>query len=158
MRNTIILVLAFSFLILFYSLFYCQAKFKDVSQGEKYAHLIDQRYITVKELLLNGITTDRNYKEQIDYYDLNEPPGIGGPEVISEGHLMPSTLIQIKKVIECTNCLPSLIELEIEILSEEKYRDHPVRMEEHEYKIEYKNGKAEINSEWLGAVPERMED
>jgi hypothetical protein len=131
---------------------YYQAKYQDVSAHEKYTHLIGTKYKTLHTLLVYGITTDRNYKKKIAYYTITEPPGIAGPEIISRGELVADTLIQVKKALKCINCIPSSIEFEVDILSEEKYRDHPVRIEEPE--IKYKDGKVIFNSELFKKISE----
>ena len=99
---------------------YCcggQVKCRDVGHDEKYTHLIGQKYKSTKELLIYGITADRNYKKQIDYYIITEPPGIAGPEVLSEEHLALGTLIQIQKVLSCAYLFDPSIVLEVIILS-----------------------------------------
>lgn len=84
--------------------------------------------MTIDELLIYGITIDRNYKKQIDYYTVTEKPGFSGPEVVSKDSLGSGTLFQIKRAMNCTNCLDVRTHFEIEILSEEKYQDHTVRI------------------------------
>lgn len=134
MNKTVIYIFLFFLLLLmsFFPYYLCglQVKCKDISHDEQYTHLIGQKDRSVRELLIYGITADRNYKKQIDYYVVTEAPGIGGPEVLSEGHLALGTVIQIKKALHCAYFLDPSIEFQIEILSEEKYHDHPVRIRE----------------------------
>ena len=99
--------------------YYCgtQAKYEEVSQDKKYAYLIGHKYRSVTELLIYGITTDRNYKNKIDYYVIMKAPGIGGPEVLSKGYSKPGMVIQIQKALKCTNCFDTRIKFQVEILS-----------------------------------------
>lgn len=155
MDKTIILVSLFVLFLWAFLTYQCgrQAKYEDISYEEEYSHFIGKKYRTTKNLLVHGITLDKNYKKQIDVFTIDEPPGFSGPEIISKGHLPEGTLIQIRKVVECINCLPKLKELEIDILSEEKYSNHPVRIEEPAFKIE--NKKIIMNPKLFEQVTEK---
>lgn len=65
----------------------------------------------------------------IDFYLVAERPGFDGPEVLSRDLLKPGTLIEIERVLECTNCLASWIRVEIRVLADTGHEEHPVYME-----------------------------
>lgn len=140
------------FVFLFFLMIGCRAKYEDMSHDVKYSHLIGHKYVLTKKLLIYGITLDANYKKQIDIYTIHRPPGIGGPEVLTGNYLLPGTKMEIKKVVKCINCLPPSVKFEIEILFEETFQDHPILLSEPVIQLEYKNGKAGINSDFFDGI------
>ena len=93
-----------SALLLFLFLAGCRQEFDDINSSEKYKHLIDNKYSSIKPLRIHEITMDRNYKKIADHYTLTKPPGIAGPEVISSDNVPIGTNVKIKKVLQCSNC------------------------------------------------------
>lgn len=131
-----------------------QINLEDVSGNEAYSDLIGQEYESVVALLIHGITTDPNYGEEVDLFTVTEKPGIGGPEVLSQELLEIGTVIKIDKALACTNCLGQRIQFEVEILSEEEYRDHPVMIIDRQIMnfVTYSNGRAEVNPDFFVKV------
>lgn len=79
-------------------------EFNDISSTKPYKDLIGKNFKSIKELKLNGVTDDRNYKQTIDRYVLTGPRGMGGPEIIFSTSLKPGITIEVKKALECSNC------------------------------------------------------
>lgn len=132
-----------------------------MSHDKKYVHLIGQKYRSKIDLLVHGIRSEKDYKKKIvDYYKITEKPGIAGRFVLSQDLFKNGMLIKIRKVKHCAYFLDPSIVLEVEILSEEKYHDHPVEIEIGDPKIkiiEDKNGKAELNSALFELVSTKKE-
>ena|SRR3989338_7920920 len=160
-KMLIIWIILGTLLALFLFNYYCcerQVQCEDVSHNERYAHLIGQKYKSIKELSIHGILApeDYNKKEQeIAYYTITEKPGIGGRYVISRNYLKNNTLMQVKKVSHCEYLFDPNIVLEIAISSEEKYSDHSVEIGGPQIEIiKYKNNEANINPELFEPVPD----
>jgi len=113
-------------------------KFTDISSDPKVSHLIGTKYTSTKELFIYGISNDPNYKKIVDNYTVMEPPGIGGPEVISKDVLPIGTSFKIIRVERCNNCFPFKANerLVIELLSSSKFKDHPVTIDSDRIDIE----------------------
>ena len=104
------------------------AKFEDISTDKKYHGLVHNVLKSKKELYIYGITADQNYKKKVDYYVITEPPGIGGPEVLSQASLPKGTIVKIEKIISCTNCLDHRVQLIVSFSNDNKYGDIPVKL------------------------------
>jgi hypothetical protein len=107
----------------------CKSKeFRDVSAEAALSHFIGTTYKTNKELIICGIARDIQYPKVVDYYTIMEPPGIGGPEVISRHVITPGALVKTIRVERCSNCLPFSTELRwiVDVLSDRTFKDHPV--------------------------------
>ena len=83
-------------------------------------------------------------------------PGIGGPEVLSKGYSKPGMVIQIQKALKCTNCFDTRIKFQVEILSEEKYHNQKVVIENVMKNdiVGYENEEVNINPELFESVPD----
>jgi hypothetical protein len=105
-------------------------EYSDISEDKDVASLINSKYKSQKELIIYGITLDRDYKEEIDLYTIMEPPGIAGPEVLFKEILPKYTLIKILKVERCNNCspFPENKRLIVEILSNTKFSNRLVEI------------------------------
>ncbi len=104
------------------------AKYDDVSNSDEFSYLIDQKFMTLDELLIIGVTSDANYEKRIDYYSVIPKPGFDGPEVVTRNVLPAGTLIQIRKVMRCANCMSQKIYFIIESMSDQKYRAAVIRL------------------------------
>lgn len=112
-------------------------EYDDISSEEQSAPFINTKYKSQKELLVYGITLDRNYKQVIDYYTIMEPPGIGGPEVVSKDILPKDTVVKILRVERCNNCFPfpAHKRLVVKILSSSKFSSSLVEIESNRINI-----------------------
>ena len=98
-------------------------QWSDISSEQPISSLMNTLYETKNELLIYGITLDSNYKNTIDYYTVKNPPGISGPEVVSENTLPKGSVVKIIRAERCNNCLPFFPKerLIVEILSSNKF-------------------------------------
>lgn len=95
----------------------CQAaQYQDDSISEKYAELVGGAYKTLDDLIVHGVTYDRNYKKVLSEYLVTNKPGFGGPEVLSSATLKAGAVIRVNRVTRCTSCVYSSIKYEIEII------------------------------------------
>ena len=71
-------------------------------------------------------------------YTVMEPPGIGGPEVISKDVLPIGTSFKIVRVERCKNCFPFKANerLVIDLLSSSKFKGHTVTIDSDRIDIE----------------------
>lgn len=97
------------------------AKYEDFSHEARYAGLVGETYRTAVELVVHGVTADKNYNPVVDYYVVTEKPGFGGPEVVSQKRLPPGSLIRINGFLRCTKCLGSSERIRISIETGEEY-------------------------------------
>lgn len=120
------------YIMIFLSVFFTgcsMAKYTDVSHEEKFKMVINKDYVTLKELMIHGVTLDRNYKKNIDIYSITEMAGFSGPEVVSKNILSKGTIFKIIRVVRCTSCWPEYIEFEIKILSTTNIKESiPIRL------------------------------
>ena len=113
--------------------------YEDVSHEKEYSALVGERFTTLTDLQINGVTMDRNYKKQIDLYTIYVLPGFSGPEVVSSEILKSGTDFEILKVLRCTNCLfENRVEIVIKITSNNKYNNAPVEISYDYFKSEGK--------------------
>jgi len=82
----------------------------DVSAEAPYAPVLGKRFRTQRSLVAIGYTMDRNYKKQIDYIALVEPPGFSGPEVVAKGELPRGSLLEVVAVLKADTWLIDRIE------------------------------------------------
>ena len=105
----------------------CQAEYKDISDNEENRGVIQQRFETLQVLKVHGVALEKHGKN-IDGYTITKEPGFAGPEVITKRDFPIGSIIQISKVLMCTNCLPSSVEFELNVVSEKLKVDVPVRL------------------------------
>jgi hypothetical protein len=105
-----------------------KAKYEDVSNDERYSSLVGHEYRFAEDLIIHGVLDYPTRDQVLDFYVVTAKPGFDGPEVVSRGLLPAGTMVHIEKVMDCTNCFESGIHLQVEILSQERYRDHPVSL------------------------------
>ena len=113
--NTTLRSCCFLFILVF--LKGCLAEYENVSKDSRFNHLIGTKYKTLIVLKIHGITYPKSNSKAVYQYDLTEAPGIAGREVIERRDLVIGSIIQIKAVMKCANCLPASIEFVIDIIS-----------------------------------------
>jgi hypothetical protein len=120
----------------------CKSKeFRDVSAETSQSHFIGTTYKAKKELIICGIARDVGYPKVMEYYTVMEPPGVGGPEVLSLQVLPADTLMKIIRVERCKNCPPFLTEQRwvVDVLSNKTFKGHPVVIDAGRIDIEKTN-------------------
>ena len=103
-----------------------KASYEDVSKDVRYSSLVGHKYRFEEDLIIHGVFGYPTDDKAVDFYVVTDKPGFGGPEVVSRGLLPAGTMVRIEKVMDCTNCFESGIHLQVEILAQEQYSDHPV--------------------------------
>lgn len=107
------------------------AKYKDISQDPQYSHFIGQKYQSINPLLIYGVTRDLKPPKQVQWFNITGPPGIGGPEIVTRGQLEPGSVFQIKKVLDCINCLvSSSVEFRVDLLSTNDYSKQEIKIDD----------------------------
>lgn len=101
------------------------AQYRDVSGSAKYAPIVGRDFETLESLLVFGISTDPA-DGTVDEYRISQKPGIGGLGVLTRGSIPAGSVLRVKKILDCTNCLVSETRLLVEILSDERYSDWEV--------------------------------
>lgn len=82
----------------------------EVSRQNQYASVLGKRFITLRDLVAIGYTVDRNYKKQIDYIALKNPPGFSGPEVVAKSLLPKGAVLEVTAVLKADSWLVNRIE------------------------------------------------
>ncbi len=82
----------------------CIAEFEDVSA--KYPDVINSEYKAIGKLFIYGYTLKVEKNNKLNGYSLHEPPGVGGPEILSKSKLPIGSKFTIYKVEKCSNCFP----------------------------------------------------
>jgi len=86
----------------------CSSKqqYNDISHESNVKNLIDSSYISLSKLKLQGITSDENHEQKVDFYVLDKiyETSHKRPEDVSEDILAIGSKITITKVLECSNC------------------------------------------------------
>lgn len=99
--------------ILFFALDYLIAQpipNVDVTGAPEYATVIGKRFRTQQELAAIGVTVDRNYKKQVDYVTLVQPPGFFGSEVVTKERLQLGAVLEVVGVLKADSLLISRIQ------------------------------------------------
>lgn len=104
-----------------------QLSLEDVSNHPDYRRVLGKKFSLVEELWATGVTTDKNYKKQIDYIILVPGVGFFGPEVVIRDRLKKGTVIKIAKVLKSTSLFSNKIVYIVE-LPDKKYSDFQVRI------------------------------
>ena len=101
--NAGIVVISFSAIAVFVALDFLlntQVPMQEVGATPESSHLVGQTFRTRDDLRVFGITADRHYAPQIDYYVLVGRPGFDGPEIITRQRLPKGTVIKVVGVRE----------------------------------------------------------
>jgi len=80
------------------------ASFEDVTSVKEYNSLVKQRYILIKELKIHSTSLDKKIKELHDFL-ITKPPGIGGREILWQKTLPIGTILDVRKVERCADCM-----------------------------------------------------
>lgn len=107
----------------------CVRKYESIKNKSPYNTLVGQVYYSKVITYLQGITRDSGYKPEVDYYSLVLPPGISGPEIISEVKLSPGVQLTIDDVKKCINCFfGTPMPLIVRIKSDEILHHDPISL------------------------------
>ena len=68
---------------------------EDATSMPEYKNVIGKRLRSEKDVLAISVTSDRNYKKQVDYVVLAALPGFSGPEVVSTEKVAKGTELRI---------------------------------------------------------------
>lgn len=105
----------------------CKQKLEDVSSAESFKKLIGKEFYTTKPLRIHGITMDTNYRKVIDHYTLTKEPGMSGPEVVFSSSVPVGAIVNINKVLQCSNCIfGSPIAIQVDLNIEGLQKESPV--------------------------------
>ena len=104
----------------------CSEKYEDASAEGDYSTLIGQQLETRVEMLMHGVTTDRDYKKEINYFSITPRPGFDGSEVIIRSVLPVGSRFRVERVEKCTNCWFSRTRLCVSMPSRPKKSGAPV--------------------------------
>jgi hypothetical protein len=80
------------------------AQYEDLSAEPAYRELIGQDLRSTSDLLVHGVTLDRNYAKRVDLCSVTPAPGFSGPEVVTCQSLPAGATFRIVGVRRCTNC------------------------------------------------------
>ena len=84
----------------------CKATYQDISEDVEVAHYVGEKYELLSDMDFSGVNAPPGYSDEINYYVISSrDPGWSGPEVITRETLAKGTIITIRNVSECTNCL-----------------------------------------------------
>ena len=78
--------------------------FEDVSSQQPYSDYVGKHYQSNEITHIYRISMERNYKLEPSVYIVYAPPGIGGPEVLSQAKLPVNTTFIVLKVMKCVDC------------------------------------------------------
>ena len=113
-------LLSYMFIVLLVSCW--TARYHDISSTHEYAHVVGKKFNTLEELLIFGYSKNNNNFETIDSYVITEKPGIGGREVLSRDSLPIGSVIHVKRILVCTNCIFSIFfQIIVEVVSDDRY-------------------------------------
>ena len=103
------------------------ANYEDVSRTAPCRRLNGRTFRTRRDLEIVGITDDPSCKPPVDYYFIEGPPGIGGREVLYRGSLAAGSVVEVTRILHCTNCpFDEIYRIQVTIRSTEEFRAKPV--------------------------------
>jgi hypothetical protein len=105
-----------------------QVPMDDVTSAAEYKGVVGKRFRSQQELLAIGVTTDRNYKKQVDYVVLTAPPGFSGPEVVTTDKVAKGTEVRVIRVLKSSVPLISRVDYVVAIAADQKLKDTSVRV------------------------------
>lgn len=131
------------------------AEYADVSAEPAFNKLIGTEFILREDVLIHGVTMEKNQDDDVDLFIVTTAPGFGGREVLSRSKLPAGSKITIKKVLECTTCpLDEDLRYEVQLADLSPGHGQPVHLSdlggEHFFRIE--NGVARANPALLDRV------
>ena len=104
----------------------CSEKYEDASAEGDYSTLIGQELETRDEMLIHGVTIDKDNNKEVSYFSVTPRPGFDGPEVVTRSILPAGTRFQVERVEKCTSCWLSRTRLCVSVPSKPKYSGAPV--------------------------------
>jgi len=103
------------------------ANYEDVSKEAPYKRLIGKRFRTLTHLQIRGITDAEAFRPPIDYYFITGTPSIGGPEVLERSSLVAGSVLEVTRILRCTNCpLDDDLHVQVTISSDQLHEGTPV--------------------------------
>lgn len=103
--------------------------YEDISSHESYRDLIGKRFETKIELIVHGVNMENPIGTEVHQYSVTPRLGFGGREVRSRKMLPLGSVVKVQRILRCTNCYLDFdprIEIQLSILSSDKYDDHDV--------------------------------
>ncbi len=115
----------------------CLSEFEDISASPEFSGIVDSKYETRNDLLIFGYTLKVEKDKILNGYVIHNFPGVSGPEILSKSTLPKGSIFTIKKIEECTNCLPFTTTLNfiLDIHSTDKYEGYRVHIGKHVYSL-----------------------
>lgn len=86
-----------------------QTEMRDSSGDPKFRHIVGQTFRIKRDLLVIGVTAEKNYARQLDYLVLVPEPGFSGPEVVTKGRLGSDAVIRVDRVLTAKSSLVSRV-------------------------------------------------
>lgn len=78
--------------------------YEDVSRDPAYARYVGAEYRTTADMIVYRVSIDQNYAPSPSIYEIFQPPGFDGPEVISAARLPEGSTVKILTMQRCTDC------------------------------------------------------
>ena len=126
--DVVLRLLLICFVFFFLLSCYSKGEYKDISDSLEYAELVGGRFEVLVPLVMHGVTFERDYGEVVDEFIVTIEPGFGGPEVLMRKILPVGSIVSIEKVLQCFTCVPTYVEFEVNLLSEDIDSSIPVRL------------------------------
>ena len=92
-------------LAIFLVLVGCNQEFRDISDDQKYSQYINSKYQLVEDLTLLSISPNKDRKVGFYVLDVSKAVNHASPEIMSRDTLPSGSLIEIRNVLRCNNCL-----------------------------------------------------
>lgn len=79
--------------------------YEDITSSVAAIDLIKREYILDVPLIAYGVDLfNEDSDNEVDFYYLMLPPGMGGPEILERHKIPEGTVVRIEGVLKCTNC------------------------------------------------------
>ena len=78
--------------------------YEDVSSDPKYASYVGAEYRTTGDMTVYRVSMDQNYGLSPSVYEIVQPPGFDGPEVISRTRFPEGSTMKVLTIQRCTDC------------------------------------------------------
>jgi len=87
----------------------CVQSMEDSSSKPEYVSIIGQEFKVKEDLWALGITSDQNYKKNIDYIALVPGVGFSGPEVLSRDQFRKGAVIKVARILTSKSLFSSTV-------------------------------------------------